>query len=249
MRGPDGGRVTGKTFHGLAGDACDEVEVLVHVEHGEPGEFGCCGDEQLWDRWCPVLGLDSQHGLDLEGSALDRSSEVLHRHGRDRRGRERRPGVRLATRRVADLESGHCGHPHQASLDASRPLHGVGTIARPYQGGLVDQPFGQRHASSMISMSARSGRSRGPGPSGRHRPARAARRLTAERISGMDGHEADVQLRAVGASARVSCDGFDQRPLPTGRSSRARRAFRGCMAQPRHRDGTRRYAGNDLASR
>lgn len=41
----------------LAGDLCDQFEVLVEVEDSELGELRCCGDQPVGDRWCPVLAL------------------------------------------------------------------------------------------------------------------------------------------------------------------------------------------------
>lgn len=38
-------------FGGLAGDASDEIGVLVAVEHGQSGEFGGHGDDRDQARW------------------------------------------------------------------------------------------------------------------------------------------------------------------------------------------------------
>jgi hypothetical protein len=34
---------------GLPGDLGDEPEILVQVQHGQPGQFRCCGDDQVRD--------------------------------------------------------------------------------------------------------------------------------------------------------------------------------------------------------
>jgi len=44
----DSGLVHVQAFHGLAGDLSDEVEVLIEVQHGQAGEFGSRGDDQIW---------------------------------------------------------------------------------------------------------------------------------------------------------------------------------------------------------
>jgi len=38
-----------QALHGLTGDLGDEVEVLVHVQHGEPGQLRGGGDDEVWD--------------------------------------------------------------------------------------------------------------------------------------------------------------------------------------------------------
>lgn len=43
----DGGRGHGQAFHGLTGDLGDEVEVLIDVQDGQPGEFSGRGDDQI----------------------------------------------------------------------------------------------------------------------------------------------------------------------------------------------------------
>ena len=41
------GRADVQAFHGLTGDLGDEVEVLIEVQYGQPGEFGGRGDDQI----------------------------------------------------------------------------------------------------------------------------------------------------------------------------------------------------------
>jgi len=42
-----GGRGFDQAFHGLAGELSDEVEVLIKVQYGQPGEFSSRGDDQI----------------------------------------------------------------------------------------------------------------------------------------------------------------------------------------------------------
>lgn len=35
-------------LYGLDGDIGNQIEVLVNVRDGEPGEFSGCGDHQVW---------------------------------------------------------------------------------------------------------------------------------------------------------------------------------------------------------
>ena len=77
-----------KTLRWLAGDAGDEVEVLVQVQHGKPSEFSSGGNQQVGDRRCAVLALAGQCKLDLNCSVFNRRRHVLNWHRRDRRGRE-----------------------------------------------------------------------------------------------------------------------------------------------------------------
>ena len=81
----------------LAGDAGDEVEVLVQVQDGEPPELSSGGNQQVGNRRRAVLALACQCQLDLNCSVLNRGCHVLHWHCRDRWGREHRTGVCLAT--------------------------------------------------------------------------------------------------------------------------------------------------------
>jgi hypothetical protein len=41
------GRANVQAFHGLTGDPGDEVEVLIEVQYGQPGEFSSSGDDQI----------------------------------------------------------------------------------------------------------------------------------------------------------------------------------------------------------
>ena len=45
----DDGSWHAQAFGRLSGDLGDEVEVLIEVQHREPGEFGRCGDDQIGD--------------------------------------------------------------------------------------------------------------------------------------------------------------------------------------------------------
>ncbi len=59
MQHPEG-RVVGsdlESFGGLSGDAGDEIQVLVEVQHRQPGQLGRCGDDQIGDGRRPVLAL------------------------------------------------------------------------------------------------------------------------------------------------------------------------------------------------
>jgi hypothetical protein len=42
-----GGREFDQTFHGLASDLSDEVEVFIKVQYGQSGEFSSRGDDQI----------------------------------------------------------------------------------------------------------------------------------------------------------------------------------------------------------
>ena len=72
----------------LAGDAGDEVEVLVQVQDGEPPELSSGGNQQVGNRRRAVLALACQCQLDRNCSVLKRWHHVLDWHRRDRRGRE-----------------------------------------------------------------------------------------------------------------------------------------------------------------
>ena len=43
----DGGRGYVQAFHGLTCNPGDEVEVLIEVQHRQPGKFGSRGDDQI----------------------------------------------------------------------------------------------------------------------------------------------------------------------------------------------------------
>jgi len=40
-----------ESFQGLTGNLGNELEVLVHVEHGQAREFAGCRYQKIWDRW------------------------------------------------------------------------------------------------------------------------------------------------------------------------------------------------------
>ena len=55
----------------LAGDLCDQLEVLIDVKHCEAGELGGCADQQIGNRWGPVFAALGEDRLDLDGAAFD----------------------------------------------------------------------------------------------------------------------------------------------------------------------------------
>jgi acetyl-CoA acyltransferase len=140
----------------LTGELGDVVEVRVEVKDGQPRELGGGRVEEVRDRRGAAVAPLREQQLHLECPVLDRGREVLDGHDRDRRAAEHRAGLGCGPRRVADFEPGDAGDPHQASFDACGPLLGIGAVGQTYQGGLVDQPFGHRHAALVTSSSARS---------------------------------------------------------------------------------------------
>lgn len=52
-----------QSFGRLSGELGDEREVLVVVEHDEPGELGARRDEQVGDRRCTVLAAVGEEAL------------------------------------------------------------------------------------------------------------------------------------------------------------------------------------------
>lgn len=61
-----------KPFHGLPGDARDQVEVLVTVQHRQPGELGRRGNDEIGNRRLTMLPSVSQQGEDFYGPVFDR---------------------------------------------------------------------------------------------------------------------------------------------------------------------------------
>ena len=61
---------------GDGGDAGDEVEVLVQVQHGKPREFSSGGNQQVRNRRCAVLALACQCQLDLNCSDAETAKNV-----------------------------------------------------------------------------------------------------------------------------------------------------------------------------
>ena len=55
----------------LAGDVRYDVEVLVKMQHGEPGEFGGSCDDQVRYRGCPMLASIGEQGQDLDRPVLN----------------------------------------------------------------------------------------------------------------------------------------------------------------------------------
>jgi len=70
----------GKALRRLSGDLGDEVEVLVEVHDGEPGQLGRGGDDEVGDRGCTVVPQVSEQRLHFDGAILDRRGLVLDRH-------------------------------------------------------------------------------------------------------------------------------------------------------------------------
>jgi hypothetical protein len=60
-----------EALEGLASHRGNDLEVLVKVQDGQPGEFGSGGDDQIGYRWCPVLAAVGQQGQDLDSAVLD----------------------------------------------------------------------------------------------------------------------------------------------------------------------------------
>jgi hypothetical protein len=83
-----------QAFQGLAGDLGDEVEVLVEVQHRQPGEFSGRRDDQIGYGRSTMLAPVGEQRQDLHGPVLDGRGQVLHRHGRQRRALEPCPQLR-----------------------------------------------------------------------------------------------------------------------------------------------------------
>lgn len=66
----------------LTGDLGDELEGPVEVAHRQ---LGRCRAEQVGDGGRPVMAAVRVQGLALDGTTLDRRSQVLDGHGRQRR--------------------------------------------------------------------------------------------------------------------------------------------------------------------
>src|SRR5699024_9376668 len=98
-----------------------------------------------------------QH-LHLLSSVLDRRSDPLHRHQRNRRLAETFPSVSPRPRRVSELQASDRGDPYQTTIDPGLPCFDIGSLAelKPHERRLVEQPTRHRHASAITSGSARS---------------------------------------------------------------------------------------------
>lgn len=70
----------GQALDGLPGDVGDDLEVLVEVQHGKPGEFSDGGDDQVGQGRCAVLAPVSEQGEHLDGPVLDRRGQVFDGH-------------------------------------------------------------------------------------------------------------------------------------------------------------------------
>jgi hypothetical protein len=62
----------------LARDAGNQVEVLVQMQHGEPGQRGRGGDDQVRYRRGAVLAAIGEDSLDFDRPVLDQLGQVLH---------------------------------------------------------------------------------------------------------------------------------------------------------------------------
>ena len=85
---------------GDGGDADDEVEVLVQVQHGKPREFSSGGNQQVGNRRRAVLALACQCQLDLNCSDAETARNVgpfhlLRPGGRALRAHRPRPRAGL----------------------------------------------------------------------------------------------------------------------------------------------------------
>jgi hypothetical protein len=69
-----------QAFHRLAGDLGDEVEVLILVQHGQPGEFSSRGDNQVRYRRSAMLSSVRKQRQDLYRTILDGRGQGLHGH-------------------------------------------------------------------------------------------------------------------------------------------------------------------------
>ena len=68
----------------LASEVGYDIEVLVEMQHGEPGEFRGSRGEQVRHRNCPMLASVGEKGQDLARPVLDSWCDVLDRHRRQR---------------------------------------------------------------------------------------------------------------------------------------------------------------------
>jgi len=56
----------------LTGDRSDEIEILVDVENRKTRKLSYRGDQEIGDRWCPVLASLRQHAQHEKRSFFDR---------------------------------------------------------------------------------------------------------------------------------------------------------------------------------
>lgn len=77
--------MSGEALDRLAGDIRDDLEILVEVQHGQSGEFGRGGDDQIRDRRSPVLASIGEKRQHLHRSVLDSGCLILDRHGGQRK--------------------------------------------------------------------------------------------------------------------------------------------------------------------
>jgi hypothetical protein len=66
-----------ESFQGLTGNLGNELEVLVHVEHGQAREFAGCRYQEIRNRWGAVMSTVGQEGEQLDGAILDGRRQVL----------------------------------------------------------------------------------------------------------------------------------------------------------------------------
>jgi len=95
----------------LTADAGDDLEVLVDAQDGWSAEFGGRGDDEVWDRWCPVLAAIGEKSHYLDRAILDGRGLVLDRHGRSRRLLKACAQAGAGPGGVADLKPGDGRNP------------------------------------------------------------------------------------------------------------------------------------------
>jgi hypothetical protein len=61
-----------QTFNSLPRHRCDQLEVLVHVQHGQPCQLRGGRDEQVRNRGGSVVILVTQEQLDFGRTIFDR---------------------------------------------------------------------------------------------------------------------------------------------------------------------------------
>lgn len=146
------GRSTGatsrrrKSLDRLPRDACDQIKILVYREDCEPQLLRCRSDEQIWNRWCPMLTAIGEDHLHLERTILHCRSQVLDRHERQRRNPEcATPGLPLTARRIpAPIAS-----PWTAARDLARFECSTRRVPLPVPTAFEHKPI-YRSASSQL---------------------------------------------------------------------------------------------------
>jgi hypothetical protein len=111
----------GESFHGLAGEFSDEVEVLVEVQDRQAGEFGGRRDQEVGYRGRAVLSAIGQEREYLNGPVLDGGCRVLDGHVGE--GRVAQAGAEITRRSggVANFQAGDGGDVYESAFDSVRP--------------------------------------------------------------------------------------------------------------------------------